>query len=222
MIGALIFDMDGLLFDSERIVQRSWEDCGNVLGIPRMGSHIYHTLGMNAVSRKEYFSQAVGADFPHEEFAALTRVRFREITDEEGLPMKPGVKELLLYARSHGLKTAVATSSRGEYALRNLTDAGIKGYFDGFVFGDMVSRAKPDPEIYLSACMAIGADAGRCMALEDSPNGIRSAHAAGMVPVMVPDLVRPDEALTRLTYKVVETLHEVPALLEAFNGGLVN
>lgn len=132
--------------------------------------------------------------------------------------MKPGVKELLRYARAHGLKTAVATSSRGEYALRNLTDAGIKEYFDGFAFGDMVSRAKPDPEIYLSACGAIETEAGRCMALEDSPNGIRSAHAAGMVPVMVPDLVSPDEELTRLTYKVVETLHEVPALLEAFNG----
>lgn len=217
MIDALIFDMDGLLFDSERIVQRSWEDCGNVLGLPGMGSHIYNTLGMNAAARSVYFTREVGADFPHEEFAALTRVRFREITDEEGLPMKPGVKELLTYARDHGLKTALATSSRGEYAMRNLTDAAIKEYFDGFVFGDMVSRAKPDPEIYLAACQSIGTAPGRCMALEDSPNGIRSAHAAEMVPVMVPDLVRPDEELRSLTYKIVDTLHDVPAILEELN-----
>ena len=217
MIDALIFDMDGLLFDSERIVQRSWEDCGNVLGLPGMGSHIYNTLGMNAAASRVYFTREVGADFPHEEFAALTRVRFREITDEEGLSMKPGVKELLTYARDHGLKTALATSSRGEYALRNLTDAEIKEYFDGFVFGDMVSRAKPDPEIYLAACQSIGTAPGRCMALEDSPNGIRSAHAAEMVPVMVPDLVRPDEELRGLTYKIVDTLYDVPAILEELN-----
>ena len=81
----------------------------------------------------------------------------------------------------------------------------------------MVSRAKPDPEIYLAACQSIGTAPGRCMALEDSPNGIRSAHAAEMVPVMVPDLVRPDEELRSLTYKIVDTLHDVPAILEELN-----
>ena len=104
--------LDGLLFDSERIVQRSWEDAGNELGIRHMGSHIYHTLGMNVVGRNEYFLRVIGPDFPKEEFAARTRVRFREIVEEEGLPVKPGVMELLEYGKSRGYKMAVATSSR--------------------------------------------------------------------------------------------------------------
>ena len=112
VIEGIVFDMDGLLFDSERIVQRSWEDAGNELGIRHMGSHIYHTLGMNVVGRNEYFLRVIGPDFPKEEFAARTRVRFREIVEEEGLPVKPGVMELLEYGKSRGYKMAVATSSR--------------------------------------------------------------------------------------------------------------
>lgn len=219
MIDALVFDMDGLLFDSERIVQRSWEDCGNALGIMNMGDHIYNTLGMNAAGRRIYFSEAVSVDFPHEEFAALTRVRFREIVAEEGLPIKPGVRELLSYACEHGFKMAVATSSSKVYAMKNLEDAEIDSYFDEFVFGDMVHRCKPDPEIYIMAGQRLGVSPGQCLALEDAPNGVRSAYAAGMLPVMIPDLVRPDEEVERLTYKVYDTLHNVKDLLEELNRG---
>jgi len=98
-IEALIFDMDGLLLDSERIVQRSWESAGNELGILHMGERIYHTLGMNAASRREYFAGAVCADFPHEEFTQRTRQYFYEIVEKEGLPLKTGAKELLSYAK---------------------------------------------------------------------------------------------------------------------------
>ena len=219
VIEGIVFDMDGLLFDSERIVQRSWEDAGNELGIRHMGSHIYHTLGMNVVGRNEYFLRVIGPDFPKEEFAARTRVRFREIVEEEGLPVKPGVMELLEYGKSRGYKMAVATSSRSGYAIHTLEEAGIYGYFDGAIFGDMVHRAKPDPEIYLKACEAIGARPERCIALEDAPAGIRSAYAAGMIPVMIPDLVEPDEEIKALVYRQFKTLHEVIGLLEQMDIG---
>ncbi len=214
MIEAIVFDMDGLLFDSERVVQRSWNMAGEELGIGRIGDHIYNTLGMNLKSRTEYFINAYGPEFPMDRFTASTRVYFSEIADAEGVPLKSGVKELLEYAKGLNLKLAVATSSRGQYSTNLLKNGGIYSYFDGFVFGDMVENAKPDPEIYLAACTRIGADPGNSMALEDSPNGIRAAHAAGMYPVMVPDLVGPTEEIRRLTYRVFDNLKEVIELLK--------
>ncbi len=209
MIRGIVFDMDGLLFDSERVVKRSWDMAGDELGIVHMGSHIYHTLGMNLAGRTAYFTKAVGENFPHEEFFALTRRYFYKIVDLEGLSLKPGARELLEYGKESGYKMAVATSSRSGYALQNLKTAGIYSYFDGLVFGDMVSRSKPDPEIYLRACESIGIRPKECIALEDAPAGIRAAWAAGMKPVMIPDLVEPDEAVKTLVCRRFDTLHEV-------------
>lgn len=214
VVEALVFDMDGLLFDSERIVKRSWEDAGNQIGIEHMGDHIYHTLGRNLAGRNEYFCQVIDADFPCKEFAERTRVCFYKIVSEEGLPMKPGVRELLEYGKDKGYRMAVASSSRREYATKNLKEAGIYKFFDGTIFGDMVKHAKPDPEIYLRACECIGVKPERSIALEDAPAGIKAAHAAGMLPVMIPDLVEPTKEIESLIYKKCVSLHEVIALLE--------
>ena len=146
-IKAFIFDMDGLLFDSERIVQRSWEIAGDELRIPHMGDVIYHTPGMNRAGRNEYFRKYIREDFPFEEFGKLTRDNFWKIVDKEGLPLKKGVKELLAYGKAQGYKMAVATSSSREYAMGNLIRVGIDPYFDSVICGDMVKKAKPDPEI---------------------------------------------------------------------------
>lgn len=219
MIRGLIFDMDGLLFDSERVVQRTWAQAGEMLGLPDMGSHIYNTLGMNYISRTEYFQKAVRPDFPMEEFSKETRKLFYEITEREGLPVKPGVRELMEYGREHGFRMGVATSSGREYAVKFLTEAGLWEYFSGAVFGDMVVKTKPDPTIYLMACEQVGVKPEEAMALEDSPNGIRSAYAAGMVPVVVPDLVTPTEEIRKLCYRECRTLLEIPALLEELNAG---
>lgn len=132
--------MDGLLFDSERIVQRSWEIAGDELGIPHMEDVIYHTLGMNRAGRNEYFRKYIREDFPFEEFGKLTRDNFWKIVDKEGLPLKKGAKELLAYGKSQGYKMAVATSSSREYAMGNLIRAGIDSYFDSVVCGDMVRK----------------------------------------------------------------------------------
>ena len=112
----------------------------------------------------------------------------------------------------------IATSSSRNYAVEHLKGTGLYEYFDGGVFGDMVTRGKPDPEIYLAACESLGLEPGVCMALEDSPAGIRSASSAGMVPVMVPDLVEPTEEIRGLAYAVCDSLTEVKGLLETING----
>ena len=213
MIKAIVFDMDGLLFDSERIVQKSWNVTGEQLGVGKVGEHIYHTLGMNVKSRTEYFYKVYGPDFPMEAFHAGTRENFRLIAEQEGVPLKSGAKELLEYGREKGLGMAVATSSRRAYAEDMLAQAGIDGYFDGFVFGDMVKNAKPDPEIYLAACRELGVSPLNALALEDAPNGIRSAYAAGLYPVMIPDLVEPDDEIRRMSYRVLQSLCDVRELL---------
>lgn len=216
-IEALVFDMDGLIFDSERVVQKSWNYAGEVLGYGNIGEHIYNTLGFNVVRREAYFKSVFGSDFPMEEFNQITRVKFYDIVEKEGLPVKKGVRELLDYAVEHKMKVALATSSRREYSTKILTDAGLMEYFDGCVFGDMVTHAKPDPEIYLKACATINKKPEACMALEDAPAGIRSSSAAGMLPIMVPDLVEPDEEIQKLYYRRFDSLLEVIDLLEQEN-----
>ena len=218
ILDALVFDMDGLIFDSERVVQRTWNDAGEQLGYGKIGEHIYNTLGFNVKRRKEYFQGVFGQDFPMDDFNRITRARFQEIVAEEGLAMKPGVRELLNWAHSRGIKTAVATSSRRVYSTDLLKRADIWKLLDGAVFGDMVTNAKPDPEIYLTACSLIHAVPARSVALEDAPAGIRSAHAAGMIPVIVPDLVQPDEETIRLCAGKFESLLDVIPYLEDGRG----
>ena len=213
-IEALVFDMDGLLFDSERVVQRTWNMAGEELGAGQVGEQIYHTLGMNLKSRTEFFHRVFGPDFPMEEFAERTRRYYRQIEETEGVPLKTGVRELLSYGKENGYRMAVATSSRREHSTYMLKRGGIYSFFDGFMFGDMVENAKPDPEIYRKACSLLDTAPERSMALEDSPNGIRSASAAGMAAVMVPDLVQPDEELKRLAFRVCQDLTEVIGIRE--------
>lgn len=208
-IKALVFDMDGLIFDSERVVQRAWNIAGSEMGYGNVGEHIYNTLGMNVVSRKQYFLTHIDPKFQHEEFTARTRVVFREIVESEGLAMKPGAKELIVLGKEKGYRLAVATSSRRDYASRLLKEAGVYAYFDRFVFGDMVSHSKPDPEIYEKACETIGVLPKDSVAFEDAPAGIRSAAAAGLRVVAVPDLVQPPEELEELIWMKLETLEEM-------------
>ena len=191
-IKGLVFDMDGLLFDSERVVQKSWNEVGRQMGFgERFGDHIYHTIGFNVVRREQYFKEHVSPDFPMEEFTENTRRIYHRIMEEDGVDRKPGAEELLKYAKEHGYRLALATSSRELHAQLLLKKYGLFDYFDGAVYGNMVSAGKPDPEIYLKACASIRVLPEFAIALEDAPSGIRSAAAAGMRPVMIPDLAEP-------------------------------
>lgn len=215
MIRALLFDMDGLIFDSERVVQRSWNIAGQELGYGNVGEHILNTLGMNVAGRSEYFAKTFGEYFPDEQFRDLARIKFFEIVEQEGLPVKPGMEELISYAKQMGYKAAVVTSSRREYAVEVLKNAGLYHYFDGFVFGDMVTRSKPDPEIYQKAYKMLGIRPEECIAFEDAPAGVESATSAGVDVIMVPDLVQPNEETKMRAWKVLETLDEAIEILRS-------
>ena len=210
---ALVFDMDGLLFDSERVVQRTWNMAGEELGAGQVGEQIVHTLGMNLKSRTEFFRRVYGPDFPMDIFSEKTRKYYRQIEEAEGVPLKPGVREILRYGKQNGYKMAVATSSRREHSTYMLKKGGIYTFFDEFMFGDMVENAKPDPEIYLLACQALGTDPEHTIAVEDSRNGILSASRAGMQVIMVPDMIPPTPELESLLFRRCGDLLEVRELL---------
>lgn len=213
MIKALLFDMDGLLLDSERVVQYSWNVAGEQLGYGKVGEHIYRTLGMNVTGRMEYFKKTFGEEFPYDEFQSLSRKAFFEVANQEGIPLKNGAKELMNYAKQMGYKVGLVTSSRREYAVDVLTKAGIFRYFDGCMFGDMVTKSKPDPEIYQKSAQLLGIRPEYCIAFEDAPAGVKSATAAGIDVIMIPDLVQPDEETRMRAWKVLRSLDEAIALL---------
>lgn len=210
---AVVFDMDGLMFDTERIVQYSWDVAGERLGYEKLGQNIYHTLGMNRAGRQVYFQKKYGMDFPFDTFRAYNREVFFARVQKEGLPVKPGLYTLLDFLKNLHIPMAVATSSGGDYARDNLEQAGITRCFSAVVTGDMVSHAKPDPEIYLEACRKLQTAPSAAMAFEDSPNGIRSAKAAGMTAVMVPDLIAPDEEIRALADHCLSSLEHAPELI---------
>lgn len=216
-IEGVIFDLDGLLLDTERIVKRTWTDVGAKMGYPDMGEQIYHTIGFNRARRKVYFQSVYGKDFPHDEIVEMTVERFDEIAREEGIPVKPGASELLAFLKAKGLKIGLATSSSQEHAIAELKNAGLWGYFDGCIFGGMVSRSKPDKEVYEKACVAIGVEPQYALALEDAPSGIQSAYGAGVRVIMIPDLVQPTEAIRQLTWDVKPTLNDVIPVIERYS-----
>lgn len=208
-VKGLVFDMDGLLLDSEKVVKRSWDHAGKVLGYNNFGDHIYNTVGFNLKRRTEYFKANVDPDFPMDKFAQMTREYYYEIADKEGIAVKKGAAELLEAAKKHGCMIGLATSSRQVHAEQSLKRAGLYDYFDGKVFGDTVTEGKPSPEIYLKACKSIGIDPKDAIALEDAPSGVISAHEAGMRVIVVPDLVQPPEEVKQFIWKQAEHLGQV-------------
>ena len=212
-VKGLVFDMDGLLLDSEKVVKRSWDHVGKLLGYENFGDHIYNTVGFNLKRRTEYFKENVDPNFPMDKFAQMTREYYYEIADKEGIAVKKGAEELLEAAKEHGCRIGLATSSRQAHAEQSLKRAGLYRYFDGKVFGDTVTEGKPSPEIYLKACESIGVDPENAVALEDAPSGVRSAYAAGMRVIVVPDLVQPPEEVKPFIWKQAEHLGQAVELI---------
>ncbi len=207
-LSAVLFDMDGLLLDTEAISRRLW-----IAAAAEQGHDIL-AIG---------FEQFVGRPAPDcdrilaEQLPALDVARLRAATGagwerclaERAIPVKPGVERLTDALRARGLPYAVATSTRRALALAKLEAAGLAARFPVLVGGDEVARGKPAPDIFLAAAQRLGVEPGRCLVLEDSPAGMRAAHAAGCRAIMIPDLVPcPEPAWT-----VAASLDAVLALL---------
>lgn len=197
-IQAVVFDLDGLMIDSERVVMYAWNVAGNKLGYGNLGENLYHTLGMSKKSRKAYFLKKYGEEFPYEAFSRENKAAFMAYASENGIPARKGLHEILEILRELNLPMAVATSSGRAYAKEQLMEHGIDEYIQVLITGDMVQEAKPSPEIYQKACKALGVEPENAIALEDSVNGILSAHRAGMMPVFIPDLAQDVSAVEEI------------------------
>ena len=210
---AVVFDMDGVIFDSERAVLECWLELADKYAIPNIMEPYLACTGTTMARTREIMMETYGPDFPYDEYAAEASAMFHERYDGGRLPMKRGVREILEYLKSHGKRIALASSTRRETVVNQLRDAKILEYFDEVVTGDMVERSKPEPDIFLLACEKVGVAPTRAFAIEDSYNGIRAAHSGKLRPIMVPDLRPADAEMKELAEVVLEDLEAVLAYL---------
>ena len=208
-IKGVIFDMDGLMLDTERIIQYSWEVTGAELGYSGFGENILNTLGMSRVQRNQYFLEKYGEDFPLQRFTDRYHEIYHAYEQTHGIPKKKGLVLLLELLKSRQIPMAVATSTHSEYTIPELKRQGIERYFHEVITGEMVARGKPSPEIYQLACKKLGLRPEDALALEDSYNGIRSACEAGTKVVMIPDILTEDAPVRECLYGKMESLESV-------------
>lgn len=206
---AVVFDMDGLIFDSERLVLACWEKLAGKYQLDGMQEVMLRCIGTTKVKTREILLDNYGQDFPYEVYCAEASAMFHEIAERDGLPVKKGVRELLDYLKEQEIPAALASSTRLAVVTQELQQAGLYDYFRVVVGGDQLKRSKPEPDIYLMACEKLGVLPERACAIEDSYNGIRSAYSAGMKPVMVPDLLPATEEMHKKSVIVAEDLLQV-------------
>ncbi|NCB91207.1 MAG: HAD family phosphatase [Clostridia bacterium] len=208
-IRGVVFDMDGLMVDTERVIKYSWDVTGEKLGYEKFGDNILNTLGKNRVQRNQYFLEKYGEDFPLQSFLDGYHQVYYEYEKKNGIPKKKGLMELLNLLKERDIPMAVATSTYKEHTVPELEKQGILSYFQEIITGDMVTNGKPDPEIYRKACQRLHILPQEAIALEDSYNGVRSAWNAGMKVIMIPDLLEDDGPVKECLYGKMKSLSMV-------------
>jgi HAD superfamily hydrolase (TIGR01509 family) len=208
---AVIFDMDGLMIDSERVSVACWTQAAHELALPLADDFWLRFVGLGDRDCERLLLQHIDAGQVAALFARCHDLY--EARTQEGLPLRPGILDLLQLLHDHGVARAVATSTRQPRASRKLAAAGLLPFFEVVVTSSDVAHPKPAPDIYLLAAQKLGKDPARCLALEDSPAGIRAAVGAGMTAIQVPDLVHPDDDLRALGHRIVDSLADAHTLL---------
>lgn len=213
---AVIFDMDGVIFDSEALVLSCWKIIGESYGISGIDGVFRRCIGTNTAETKRIVLDYYGEEFDYEHFREKASALFQEKTKEKGVPVKRGARELLSYLKVNGYRIGLATSTRKVRAEEELEQAGLLKFFETLVCGDMVTHSKPHPEIYELACREMGLAPAAVYAIEDSFHGVRSASAAGMKVIMVPDMIAPDEEMKGLAWQIYPSLMGVLGLFQSF------
>lgn len=214
MIKAVIFDMDGLIFDTEKLLVKYWCQAANEFGFPMEREH---ALGIRSLARKfaiPHLQGIFGEEFDYVKIRTRRMELMSAHLSENGLETKAGIHELLDYLKAHNIPAAIATATDYERTKDYLTRAGLFERFDKIVCATMVESGKPKPDIYIYAAQQLGFEPSECLALEDSPNGVRSASSAGCITVMVPDLTEPDEEISGLIYAKATSLSDVTKIVD--------
>ena len=212
-IHGVLFDMDGVVLDTEKLYARFWAEAAHALGYPMTYEQALGMRSLNSAAGQAKLESYFG----HGVSRAQMRAKRVELMDayvaKFGVEAKPGIHELLDYLKGQGIRTAIATSSPMERATAYLSRLGLLEKFDMICSGHDVAQGKPAPDIYLKAAASIGVPPGNCLAIEDAPAGIESAYRAGCMPVLVPDLDGSDEEMRKILYAEADTLMEVIGLL---------
>jgi len=211
---AVVFDMDGLMLDTEPLAARAWSECAAALGVAFDGALALRMVGRNFTDCSALVRRHYDEAYPIDDLLAGWHDAYEAIIAREGLATKAGVHELLDWLDAVALPRAVATSTRRARAHDKLTRAGLIGRIDVLVGGDEVARGKPAPDLPLEAARRLAVPAPDCVVLEDSEPGVRAALAAGMTVFMVPDLIAPTRELIDAGAIVAPSLHDVRAALE--------
>jgi HAD superfamily hydrolase (TIGR01509 family) len=210
---AVVFDMDGLLLDTEAVYRVAIREACAGLGYEMAEPFYLSLIGTPDETSDAMMLAQFGAAFPLRDFHLGCRAQFEGLC-REGVPLRPGAEELLRVLVRRGIPRGVATSTSRRTAEDHLARAGIRGQLDVLVTRSDVTHGKPHPESFLKAAAALGAAPARCLALEDSHNGVRAAAAAGMATVMVPDMLPPTEEIRALCVGVVDSLDVIARALE--------
>ena len=213
-IRAVVFDMDGLMFDTERLTLQAWVLAGKEFDYEIDAHVVVRTAGMDHRDTELILIAEYGSDFPY----SAVRARRHELVDEtiarDGVPVKEGLQELLDWLLVKDLPLGVCTSTEKARALRHIEEAGFVECFQTVVGGDEVDRGKPEPDIYLLAAARLSAKPENVLVLEDSESGLRSANAAGMTTLLIPDLRPPSDSALAHADIVCTSLLEVQRAIE--------
>jgi HAD superfamily hydrolase (TIGR01509 family) len=212
---AVIFDMDGLMLDTERLAPMAWADAVRMVGVDFDMALLPAMIGRNYADCNALIVAHHGADYPADDLMSAWRVAYDAIVERDGIELKPGLVDLLDWLERENVAKAVATSTRRSRAADKLAQTGLLDRFAALVGGDEIAHGKPAPDIFLLAAQRLGRSPHDCLVLEDSEPGVRAALAAGMPTIMVPDLAPPSPELRALGPLVLASLAHVPSHLAA-------
>ncbi|WP_282121261.1 HAD family hydrolase [Ruegeria atlantica] len=202
---AVVFDMDGLLLDTERVYFEGFRTTLDALGLPQDDDLFRRLVGTNRVLGRRLLTEGLAGRVNLEEFDTVWDAEIAQRL-ADCIPVKPGARAMAEHLRERNIPYIIATSTQTEKAHLHLERAGLGALFRDVVGGEQVAASKPAPDIYLHATARLGRDPSNCVAFEDSPNGVRAAHAAGLITVQVPDIVAPDAELRALGHHIASNI----------------
>lgn len=211
---AVLFDMDGVLLDTEKVCKVTWTLAAKEYNLKNIDEAFYKCVGTNRHDTELILKNYLDGKVAPEVFRERTSELFYDVEKNQGLDLKPFVVKCLTELKNAGFRLSVASSTRGESVRRQLKNAGIIDFFETLTTGELVEHSKPAPDIYLKAAESLSLKPDDCVAVEDSPNGVRAAVAAGIKCVMVPDLIQPDDEMKRIAWKILPSLENLCAELK--------
>ncbi|MBP3191775.1 HAD family hydrolase [Natronogracilivirga saccharolytica] len=218
VIEAVIFDMDGLMIDTEPMYKTALQETARQFGYEMEDAFFYQLVGLPNTACKKVIAGKMGPGFPLDEFWAWWPGIWKTEARKNGIDKKSGLDEFLSWLSGTGLPAAVATSSTRKQASFSLEAAGVDYPFEHIVTGDDVKHGKPEPDIYIETAERLGVPARNCAALEDSENGVRAASSAGMLTIMIPDLKQPGPEVRNEADYILNSLHEARDILSELHG----